>query len=56
MPRRLGDAERLPGKGEHLAVAEEGYAVGEIEVYVLVDSGELASLPRVRKALVQHHG
>src|SRR5215203_2475201 len=50
-----GDAERLPGKGEHLAVAEEGYAVGEIEVYVLVDGGEVASLPRVRVALVQQH-
>src|SRR5215208_2448704 len=23
-----GDAERLPGKVEHLAVAEEGYAIG----------------------------
>src|SRR5215208_7558128 len=43
-----GDAECLPTKGEHLAVAEEGDTVGEIQVDVLVNGGQVAALPGVR--------
>src|SRR5215212_10898080 len=50
-----GDAERGAREGEHLAVAEQRYAVGEIEVRVLVDGGQVTSLPGVRIALVQQH-
>src|SRR5215210_8547634 len=50
-----GDAERLPREGEHLAVAEQGDAVGEVKVDALVDGGQVASLPGVRVALVQQH-
>src|SRR5215217_3947278 len=47
-----GNAERLPREGEHLAIAEQRDAVGEIEVDVLVDGGQIASLPGVRVTLV----
>src|SRR5215216_5821700 len=58
--QELGDggyAQCLPREGEHLAVAEERYAVGEVQVDVFVDGGQITALPGVRVALVQqHHG
>src|SRR5215213_3079975 len=49
------DAECLPGEGEHLAVAQEGNAIREVEVEVLIDGSKVAALPGVRVALVQQH-
>ena len=51
--RARGDAERLPRGGEHLGVAEQRYSIGEVQVDVLVDGGQITSLPGVRVALVQ---
>jgi hypothetical protein len=42
-------------KARDLAVAEQGYTVGEVEVDVLVDGGQVAVLAGVRVALVQEH-